>query len=121
MTNSDEIIVAEIYKNFLEALSVISSRLILDTLQNGSFPDEFDKDELLDNISSKWKDEIKQIIQKRVNTIHNQNVKNKDKVTLENILYGSFDVEDIQIRSNNIFKEACKKVDELIATLKLNG
>lgn len=118
MNETDKAIVAELVGNFLSALNIVFLKVMLDSMEKGEFSDDFDKESFLDLVVDKWKTEVKKILQERVNKLFVFQNEVSEANSLLKILYKDIDVEDVQKKNNDLFKEACNQVDYIISTLK---
>ena len=114
---SEEVLVQELYHNFLDSLTVVSSRLVFSLLDKKEPEESFDKSEFLDSLVSTWKDGTQQILQFKINEFYEFSKTLKNQRVL-NVLYGDIDIEDIQTKCNEAYKAACVRVDTIVRALK---
>jgi len=118
---SQEGLAQELFGNFLDTLTVASTKLIIDLCEKGRSPDSFDKSEYLNYMVKEWKSKVKGILQKRINEYHETQSSAEDPpagLELFNKIFSPPNVEDVQKNCNDAFKIACKRIDEVIKALK---
>lgn len=119
--SNQEVVVNDIVNNFMTVLSILTTKTLIE-MNKGTLKEDFDLLANIDDAVAQWKNEVKGIIQQRVNETYKfqSKIAESPQGDLINHIFGAVDVEDFQQESNKIFKTACKRVDDLVALLKLH-